>query len=371
MSTDTLACGYFDAGRCHSCTQIRTPYADQLAVKHSRARAAVPAAAWLPPVASELARFRTKAKMVVGGTVENPTLGILDLELHGVDLAGCPILDARLVAAFPALKAFVTTARLKPYDVPNRRGELKHLLVTVSPSGELMVRFVLRSTEALSRIRKHLPALQAQLPDLAVATVNLLPAHAALIEGDDEIVLTERATLPVALGDVRLELRPRSFFQTNTAVATALYATAREWAAGLDPSTVWDLYCGVGGFARHLAAPGRTVVGVELSADAVAGARAAAGGLAEFVAADATAWAGEQSTVADLVVVNPPRRGIGPDLASWLEGSGVRHVLYSSCQVDSLARDLTAMPSLRPARAQVFDMFAHTEHFETLVLLTR
>ena len=141
--------------------------------------------------------------------------------------------------------------------------------------------------------------------------------------------------------------------------------------AGLDPSTVWDLYCGVGGFARHLAAPGRTVVGVELSADAVAGARAAAGGLAEFVAADATAWAGEQSTVADLVVVNPPRRGIGPDLASWLEGSGVRHVLYSSCQVDSLARDLTAMPSLRPARAQVFDMFAHTEHFETLVLLTR
>jgi len=71
------------------------------------------------------------------------------------------------------------------------------------------------------------------------------------------------------------------------------------------------------------------------------------------------------------VVVNPPRRGIGAPLAAMLEASAVRHVVYSSCNVDSLARDLAAMPSLQPVRARLFDMFPQTDHHEVLVLLER
>jgi 23S rRNA (uracil747-C5)-methyltransferase len=72
------------------------------------------------------------------------------------------------------------------------------------------------------------------------------------------------------------------------------------------------------------------------------------------------------------VVVNPPRRGIGEDLAGWLESSGTRRVLYSSCNnVSSLARDLERMPSLRPRRALLLDMFPNTRHHELLVLLER
>jgi 23S rRNA (uracil747-C5)-methyltransferase len=71
------------------------------------------------------------------------------------------------------------------------------------------------------------------------------------------------------------------------------------------------------------------------------------------------------------VVVNPPRRGIGAELAGWLERSDAAHVLYSSCNVASLARDLAAMPSLRPVKARVFDMFPQTTHFEVMVLLER
>ena len=71
------------------------------------------------------------------------------------------------------------------------------------------------------------------------------------------------------------------------------------------------------------------------------------------------------------MVVNPPRRGIGADLAGWLETSGVRHVVYSSCNAESLARDLALMPSLRPVEARVLDMFPHTTHYEVLVLLSR
>ena len=207
-------------------------------------------------------------------------------------------------------------------------------------------------------------------------TVNVQPEHKAVLEGEREIVLTDTATLPMRLATgVTLRLGPRSFFQTNTTVAEALYDQARSWVRGLpDVRTVWDLYCGVGGFALHLAAPGRQVLGVEVSADAIAAASATSSELgvaAEFVAADATAYALASDAVPDLVVVNPPRRGIGPDLAAWLESSGVRHVLYSSCNAESLARDLALMPSLGPVEARVLDMFPHTTHYEVMVLLAR
>ena len=111
-----------------------------------------------------------------------------------------------------------------------------------------------------------------------------------------------------------------------------------------------------------------------MSADAIAAAQATAAELgvaARFVAADATAYALASDAVPDLVVVNPPRRGIGAELAGWLEASGVRHVVYSSCNAESLARDLALMPSLRPVEARVLDMFPHTTHYEVLVLLSR
>ncbi|WP_022881406.1 methyltransferase domain-containing protein [Gryllotalpicola ginsengisoli] len=449
-----LSCAYFDAGACRSCTLLDVPYDDQLAGKQARARELLDPfgdIAWLPPVASAVGGFRTKAKMVVAGTTDAPTLGILDHDGRGVDLEGCPIVAPAITAVLPDLAAFITLARIVPYDVPARRGELKHLIVTASSRAELMVRFVLRSTESLPRLRKHLPALLERVPQAVVVTANLLPEHKAVLEGEEEIVLTERSTLELPTGDVTLELLPKSFVQTNEGIAAQLYRTGAAWAAESAPRTVWDLYCGVGGFALHVAAllaeeaaqsspssaeeaaqrPSRSprphLTGVELSPDAVESARRAAsvaGVDAEFIAADATAWAREagprwsthgeagprwsthgeagprwsthgeagsrwsthgeagsrRSThgeavngdrAPDLVIVNPPRRGIGPELAGWLESSGVPRVLYSSCNAVSLARDLAAMPSLRPVRAQLFDMFPHTTHFETLVLLER
>ena len=373
-----MRCGYHDAGVCGSCTLIAQPYPQQVDDQLHRVRTALgdPAGvAWLPTVTSTEAGFRNKAKMVVGGTVEAPTLGILDAHGLGVDLQGCPLYPDALSAAFAPLAAFVTEARLEPYDVPDRRGELKHLIVTVSPDGELMVRFVLRSTEALARIRKHLPSLQSALPSLVVASVNVQPAHAAVLEGDREILLTDRSTLRMRVNGLDLHLRPRSFFQTNTDVAAALYRQAVAWADEAEVATAWDLYCGVGGFALHLARDGREVVGVETSAEAVASAEHTArdAGLpgTRFVAGDATAFALAAADVPDLVVVNPPRRGLGEPLSRWLEGSGVPRVLYSSCHSGSLARDLAQMPSLRPVRAQVLDMFPHTGHHEVLTLLER
>ncbi|TIC83231.1 23S rRNA (uracil(747)-C(5))-methyltransferase RlmC [Nocardioides sp. GY 10113] len=383
-----LDCAHYTAGECRSCTWLPTPYDEQLVAKDAAAREAVASGAsaapgeggtrWLAPHASAPAGFRNKAKMVVAGTTEAPTLGILDPRGGGVDLRDCALHTPGLAAALPTLAQFVTRAGLAPYDVAARRGELKHVLVTESPDGELMVRWVLRSTEAEARIRKHLAWLLEALPAVRVVTLNVQPAHAAVLEGEREIVLTPERTLPMRLPDVTLHLGPRSFFQTNTPVATALYARGREWVADVAPASVWDLYCGVGGFALHLAAPGRRVTGVEISAEAIASAEQSraemsAPGTVEFLAGDATAYAAGSDPAArpDLVVVNPPRRGLGGELAGWLERSGVRHVLYSSCNPVTLGRDLSTMASYRPVRGQVFDMFPQTAHAEALVLLER
>jgi 23S rRNA (uracil747-C5)-methyltransferase len=369
-------CHHFDAYRCRSCALLGTGREQQLSDKEAHARSLVDAPVWLPTVAGDDTRFRNKAKMVVGGTVEAPTLGILDRDLAGVDLRDCGLHSDGLRAALDRTAGWIRDADLVPYDVATRRGELKHVLLTESPDGELMLRLVLRSTALEARVRSRMAALLDAVPALRVVTINVQPEHKAVLEGEREIVLTDTAALPMRLATgVTLRLGPRSFFQTNTAVAEALYDQARTWVDELPGvRTVWDLYCGVGGFALHLAGPGREVLGVEVSADAIAAASATSADLgvaAEFVAADATAYALASDAVPDLVVVNPPRRGIGPDLAGWLETSGVRHVVYSSCNAESLARDLALMPSLRPVEARVLDMFPHTTHYEVMVLLAR
>ena len=356
------------------------PYARQLADKQRHAEDLL-APFDVPAVAAAgrepRADYRNKAKMVVGGTVDAPTIGILDADGHGIDLQACGICSPGHRAAFPVLARFITLAQITPYDVSRRTGELKHLIVTESPDGELMVRFVLRSTEPVARIRKHLPTLLAELPQARVVTANVLPEHKAVLEGEHEIVLTDADTLPMRLNDVTMHLRPQSFFQTNTEIAAALYAEARDWIRDLAPDSAWDLYSGVGGFALHLAPPmaATAVTGIETSVEAVASAELSRSDAAlsrlRFAAGDATAFALGADAAPDLVIVNPPRRGIGAELSAWLEASAASHVLYSSCNVASLAKDLAAMPSLRPVRARVFDMFPQTTHFEVMVLLER
>lgn len=358
-----------------------TPYADQLADKQERSALALrplaPQLQWSTPFSSRPQGFRNKAKLVVGGTREQPTVGILDRAGRGVDLRDCGLYEPGLDTVVRQVPALITELGLVPYDVARRTGELKHVLLTHAPDGELMMRFVLRSPGQLGRIRRHLPDLLVSVPQLRVVSVNLQPNHAAVLEGADEIVVTEQVDLPMQVNDVRLRLRTRSFFQTNTAVAAGLYRQAREWIDECDPASLVDLYCGVGGFALHASlrpdGSPRSVLGVEVSSEAIDSARAAAadmGGGARFEVGDASNHLSD-SAPAELVVVNPPRRGIGPELAGWLEGSAVPHVVYSSCNAESLARDLELMPSLVPTRARLFDMFPQTEHIELLTLLAR
>lgn len=375
-----MHCHHFQAGRCRSCSLIETPLAEQLRAKKQACRdalAAWPELDWLEPFSGPEAGFRNKAKMVAGGTADAPVLGILDAQGRGVDLRDCPLYPPAMQAAFDPILDLIRATRLEPYDVPARRGELKYVLLTrCDRTGEMMLRFVLRSRGPVEAIRAHLPALLSALPLLRVVSVNLQPEHKAIVEGDEEIVLTDQQTLTMWLNDLPLHLRPRSFFQTNSHVAAALYRQAAEWVGEIRPKGMWDLFCGVGGFALHCAPKvDGPVTGIEVSAEAIESARQTAAELrlenASFRALQAADFAQGQAEVPELVLVNPPRRGIGAELCAFLDASPARWLVYSSCNPASLAQDLARLPSFAPVRARLFDIFPHTAHSEVLVLLRR
>ena len=416
-----MLCQLHDASLCRSCPNLDLPLAQQLQLKQSAVQATltgqVETAAWLEPFASAPSHFRNKAKLAVSGTTHAPVLGLVDRFDNGTDLTSCPLHVNEIKAALAPLTRAITRMGLQPYSIVKRRGELKHVLITASANGQLMVRFVLRSTAQLPAIRKGAPRLQSELPGLRVLSVNIQPRPAAILEGEREIILSQDSTLDMPLylpelgGDgvvvnnkksvLPLVLPPQSFFQTNSDVAAGLYAQARAWArdyaggqagvltgepgaGGAHPDatqssqSIWDLYCGVGGFALALAQPGAQVLGVEVSAPAIDGARAAAARLGltspqvRFEAGDASVLDASGQVYGhdkpDLLVVNPPRRGIG-ELAASIEGSGIKRVLYSSCNPASLAKDLEVMSRYRVRRARLFDMFPHTNHAEVLVEL--
>lgn len=398
-----MNCDYFTRGECLSCAHIETPYAEQVAQRQREVQqllAPLSNAAdmhWLPAAASQTTEYRTKAKMAVGGTWQEPTLGLLDQEWQGVDLSDCPILHPSIRNVLPLLKQFIGDNKLQPYDVATRQGELKYILITADAAGDanpektgLLIRFVLRSRAYEALLRSRLVRLQSLIPQARVVTINLHPKHAALVEGDEELVLTDAHTMPLTVGDVQLHVGPRSFTQTNTEVAGELYRCVARWACTgvIDEATVaglcrqalgtlWDLYCGVGGFALHASQAGmKHVTGVEISHDAIEAAKTAAANLfgnaadiaTTFIAGDATEWAMSQEQVPDVVIVNPPRRGIGQKLAQWINESGVRRLVYSSCNPKTLAKDLATMSNYRVLEGRLFDMFPHTSHAEVAVL---
>ncbi|MEQ0580486.1 23S rRNA (uracil(747)-C(5))-methyltransferase RlmC [Pantoea dispersa] len=373
-----MHCALYQAGRCRSCQWLEKPYPQQLSDKQTQLTQllnGMPVADWRPPITSAQQGFRNKAKMVVSGSVEKPLFGMVARDGEPVDLCACPLYPASFAAVFDVLKPFIARAGLTPYNVARKRGELKFLLLTESTQGGMMLRFVLRSHSKLAQLRAALPWLQQQLPQLQVISANIQPVHMAILEGEEEMALTPEQALPERFNDVPLYIRPQSFFQTNPQVAAALYATARDWVAELPVHSMWDLFCGVGGFGLHCATPQMQLTGIEISAEAIACAQQSAQQLGleqvSFAALDSTQFATGHTSVPQLVLVNPPRRGIGAELCAWLSRMAPDYILYSSCNPASMAQDIARLADYDISRVQLFDMFPHTAHFEVLTLLHR
>ncbi len=387
-----ISCHHYQAGSCRSCQWLDVPYERQLSEKITNLQTQLSDLKydnliWLPPFQSSENAFRNKAKMVVSGAVERPILGILqdpDNPQSAVDLCDCPLYPKHFQDIFPILKDFIGRAGLVPYNVAKQKGELKYILLTESSAtGKLMLRFVLRSENKLALIRRELSGLLAKLPQLEVVSVNLQPQHAAILEGEKEIFLTEQQLLAENFNDVPLFIRPQGFFQTNPYVASGLYETAQQWIKNLPVTSLWDLFCGVGGFGLHCVkalqenrSHSIELTGIEISASAILAAKTSAQKLGlqniKFQSLDAANFALNQNErKPDLVIVNPPRRGIGKPLSEFLNEMQPRFILYSSCNAASMRKDLRHLTHYNARKIRLFDMFPHTAHYEVLMLLER
>jgi 23S rRNA (uracil747-C5)-methyltransferase len=422
-------CQYFNQAQCRSCDWIELEYSKQLEKKEALLQKTLTAVfvadltaesltnaladlsidlkiapqsvksflKILEPIGSPEQEFRDRAKMVVTGTLEEPVIGLAgeaDLD-EGRELLSCPIHHPKLNELIAAMPEFILKYNLAPYRIADRRGELKGLIAFYSrQSDQMYLRFILRSKDCVARIKKMLPTLLEKFPRLVCVSANIQPVPHAILEGPEEIVLTERASIDH--GD--LKLTPRAFVQTNGVIADQLYKTAASWIAEARgaPSSgttsapsklpasfkMLELFCGQGAFSFYAAKESSRpteILGIEINSDAVQTANETAKRLSfdfmKFQCEDATnvedLLEGIKSFRADLILANPPRRGLAQGL-ELLQKTKPQHILYSSCDVESLATDLKALSSeYHLERVQLFDMFPHTRHFETLVWLKR
>lgn len=373
-------CSYFNSKTCLSCGLIEVDYSEQLKNKEGQLRTVLSGfQGWnlLPSVSSPIRGFRNKAKLAITGTPERPILGLIGEKDRdeGREILNCPVHHPEINHLLSFLPDFFRLAKLVPYEIAARKGELKGVIVFYSEgSGESYLRLVLRSRESVDRIKKHLSWLTEKIPSLTYVAVNVQPVPQAVIEGEEEIVLTEKTTIRHLLGNIEMDIGPRGFVQTNQIVAQKLYETAAEWAKELSIARFAELFSGQGAFSFFIAPATRESIGFEINADAVERANATAARLnlknVSFKCADATRIGREIKEFSpDLVLVNPPRRGLGEGVAMFRE-KVADHLIYSSCSPGSLARDLEELkPLYEVSKVQLFDMFPHTEHFETLVLL--
>lgn len=378
-----MQCHYYQQQKCLSCNWINYPYQAQLEKKQQQLLQQL--TQFNPqnivnPFASAESAFRNKAKMAVLGTVEKPILGIQNGD-EAVDLCDCPLYSNSMQNILKIVRTYIRNQGLVPYNINKRKGELKYIIVTESTNQEtqqFMLRLVIKSHKLVAKIKNSFKQLQDKIHNLAVVSINIQPNHAAILEGDEEIVLTTTPFLPITLNQIPLYIKPKSFFQTNTRVAENLYKTASDWVTDFPIQSIWDLFCGVGGFGLHCVnqLPNRSIelTGIEISPDAIECATQSAGKLGfkhlSFKSLDATKYAIAQQVTPDLVLLNPPRRGAGTALMQYLEQVQPTFITYSSCNLHSLVDDLRILPNYQLTNVQLFDMFPHTAHMEVLVLLT-
>ncbi len=355
-------CAYYKQNICRSCTLMEMPYPEQLRRKEERLKNALKdfsPPSLLPTLSSPETGFRNKAKFVVSGTAETPILGLIDKEI-----LDCPVHHPAINKLAHDLLPFITLCRLVPYNIQEKKGELKGIIV-FHDKGTIL-RFVLRSKEGIDRIRKNLPDFLKIHPEMKSVSVNIQPIHQAILEGEEEMIL----------GPENNQIRPQGFVQTNQTVARELYQTAARWVRETGSKNFLELFSGQGAFSLACSEVVEKAMGIEINKDAVLSANnsAKANGYdhLHFHALDA-ADAGSliKNFDPDLILVNPPRRGLSRSIEHLMEANSP-WIIYSSCSVESLAEDLKKIiATYQIEKVRLFDMFPHTEHFETLVLLKR
>ncbi len=324
--------------------------------------------------------YRNKAQYPVACKKGRAYAGFFKAGTHEVvENKRCLILPEETDRVRDMVMDYVNQFRVTVYDETTQKGLLRHIYVRRGAVSQQILVCLVVNGRKLPRVEELLKRLQ-QIPGFTtlVLSVNTKAGNAVL--GDEFITLHGPGYIEDTLCGLNFRLSPRSFYQVNHHQAQRLYETAIERAGITKEDTVLDLYCGVGTITLAMAKYAGKVIGVEVIPQAVQDAKenAARNGIenAEFFCGDAgqAALELEQKGIkADVVVVDPPRKGLNADTIEALHRFAPRRIVYVSCDPATLARDVALLKErgYQVANATAADLFPRCAHVESVVCLTQ
>ena len=335
----------------------------------------------VPPVlgAENPWRFRNKTALPVQGTAKEPQIGFYRRRSHAiVPVEDCPITMGPLSLVLACVKDWMRQAGVQPYQEESGKGLLRHVVVRTSRDGALMVLLVATKAQ-LPATDKLIAALKA-IVGFTTLVVNVNKQRNNVILGRECQVLYGDGVIYETLLGLRFEISPLSFFQVNPPQTERLYQTAIDFAGLTGSELVVDAYAGAGTIALCMAKDAKQVIGIEIVEPAVDSARrnAQRNGItnAEFHAAaveDLLPKLVAEGLRPDVIMLDPPRKGVEPQVIEAVLKAAPRKVVYVSCHVPTQARDLQLLATggYQFEKCQPVDMFCYAGGVENVVVLSK
>ena len=374
------------AGRCGGCQYRHMTYEEELRAKRQRVQDALTRVGGvsleLPQVlgAENPLRYRNKVQFPVAQEKRGLAVGYYRSRSHDVlDVDDCLLQPETVTTLRRAFKGWMERYRVPAYDEGTCQGLIRHLYVRTNQAGEALCCVVANGTR-LPHAPELVQSLRQAAPTLAGLVLNTNTKDTNVILGPNYRTIWGRDFLEERLCGMTFRLSVPSFFQINRAQTERLYTQALEFAGLTGQETVLDLYCGIGTISLALAQRAGQVIGAEIVPEAVQDAQANAArnqvSNARFLCGDAGEAAFQlaaEGVRPQVICVDPPRKGLAPEVPEILASMAPERIVYVSCDPATLARDVKRFGELGyPAvKSQAVDLFPRTAHVETVVLLSK
>jgi len=375
--------------RCGGCQLMHLSYKAQLEFKRQRVVDSIERIGKLKDVIVHETigmenpyRYRNKAQFPIGYKDGKVVAGFYAERSHDIiDTPSCMIQDEVSDRVMEIVKKWAELNDISIYDEATGKGLLRHIMVRKAfKTGEVMVVVVTNKYE-IPYVDKLIDMLKEKIDGLKTVVQNINREATNVVLGkDDGRVLYGSGTITDYIGGLKFQISPLSFFQVNPVQTEVLYSKALQYAGLTGKETVIDAYCGTGTISLFLAQKAGKVYGVEVVEPAVEDARKNA---VENNIENVEFIVGKSEEVipklyksgikADVIVVDPPRKGCEEELLRTIASMKPDRVVYVSCDPGTLARDLKYMEEngFKVVEIQPVDMFPVTSHVEAVVLLQR
>ncbi|WP_202708466.1 23S rRNA (uracil(1939)-C(5))-methyltransferase RlmD [Sporosalibacterium faouarense] len=325
--------------------------------------------------------YRNKAQFPVGMSADGVKIGFYERGTHDiVDIKSCVIQHDLNDKVLDIVRTYMNENNIKPYNEKTREGIIRHVLTKTAFATEDIMVVIITNGKELPYREKLIDSLTSELSNIKSIVQNINTSRNNRILGKKSKTLHGEDKIVDYIGELKFKISAESFFQVNPMQTEVLYNKALEYANLTGNETVFDLYCGIGSISLFLAKKAKKVYGVEIVDQAIKDARENAKINSITNAEFHTGKAEEvfpklysQGVNADVVVVDPPRKGCDQEVLDTIVNMQPDRVVYVSCNPSTLARDLKYLDEkgYKTVEVQPVDMFPHTMHVETVVRIQR